>query len=102
MVMLLTRMHEIANREGFEIEVTTKSARTRRLLVRRNGVLGPYPFKRKLRDSKSVNDWKKERFEATYPGYTCKVLKGDGTVAAGQTNLRTVRRSYRSSSPQST
>jgi hypothetical protein len=57
-------------------------------------MLGSYPFGQNLKDSKTVNDWKKERFEATYPGYTCKVLMGNGRIAKGQTNLKTVRNSY--------
>lgn len=95
MVMLLTRMHEIASREGFQIEVFRKTKKRRRpLLVRANGVLGPYPYTKKLKDSKTANDWKNERFKTTYPGYTCNVLKGDGSIAANQTTLRTVRDSY--------
>lgn len=99
MVMLITRMHEIANREGFEIEVfkpVTKGV-PRYLLTRKNGVLGPYPFRRKLKDTKSVSDWKKERFEPTYHGYSCKVLMGNGEIATGQTSLKTVRKSYENS-----
>lgn len=94
MVMLLTRMRQIANREGFEIEVFRKSRHRRPLLVHKNGVIGPYPFAKKLKETKTVNDWKTERFEKAYPGYTCDVLKGNGTVAAPQTSLKTVRKSY--------
>jgi hypothetical protein len=95
-VMLITRMHEIAQREGFEIEVfrPVKKGVPRYILVKTNGVLGPYPFARKLKDTKSVKDWKKERFEPTYPGYSCKVLMGNGKIATGQTSLKTVRKSY--------
>lgn len=62
---------EVPDREGFEIEVTRKGKPLKNL--HKNGVLGPYPFKRKLRDTKSVDEWKKERFEPTYPGLSCNV-----------------------------
>ena len=38
----------------------------RHFLNSSNGHLGPYNFHRKLKDTKTVNDWKKERFEPTY------------------------------------
>ena len=76
MVMLITRMHEIADREGFEIEVTRKGKVLKNL--RRNGVLNAYPSKRKLGGAKTVDHWKRERFESINPGYSCNVLKGDG------------------------
>jgi hypothetical protein len=46
-------------------------------------------------DNRTVNQWKKDRFERTYPKYSCRVLKGDGKVAKGNTLLGTVRKSYR-------
>jgi hypothetical protein len=96
MVMLSTRINEIAKRERFLIEVYRKVGRTtpRYVLGRTNGVLGAYPFRKRLKDSKTVHDWKKERFEPKYPGYTCRVLKGNGKNAIGHTSLGTVRRSY--------
>lgn len=92
MVMLITRMHEIADREGFEIEVTRKGKVLKNL--RRNGVLNAYPSKRRLGGTKTVDHWKRERFESTNPGYSCNVLKADGKIAVGQTSLQTVRNSY--------
>ncbi len=92
MTMLLTRMREIAEREGFEIEVSRNGKPL--VNLHRDGVLGPYSYRRKLGANKTVDQWKRDRFEATYPGYSCKVLKGDGSYAAGQTTLKTVRASY--------
>jgi len=91
-VMLLTRLDEIFRREGFMVEVTRNGKSLKDL--RRNGVLNPYEFKRKLKDSKTVREWIEERFESTNPRYSCRVLKGDGTVAIGQTQLGTVRATY--------
>ena len=92
MTMLLTRMRQIANREGFDIEVTRKAKPLKNL--RKNGVLGPYTFQKKLADNRTVDKWRTNRFELTHPGYSCNVLKGDGKIAVGQTLLRTVREAY--------
>jgi hypothetical protein len=47
-----------------------------------------------LKGSKTVNKWIKERFEAMYPGFTCDVLNGDGSIATPQSKLETVRGTY--------
>ncbi len=96
MVMLITRVNEIAKREGFLIEVFGRTAKRKKrpYLNKTNGLLGDYDFKRKLKDSKTVSDWKKERFEPTYPGFSCNVLLGNGRTAIGHTSLKTVRASY--------
>jgi hypothetical protein len=91
MVMVLTRIDEIYRREGFMIEVTRSG---RPVLNRKNGVLKGYTYGRKLKDSATVNDWIRDRFEQTYPGYSCRVLKGDGSYVAGQTLLGTVCSTY--------
>ena len=91
MTTIQTRMRGIADLEEFDIIVTQNGNDVDPTL---NGVLGRYPFDRKLKHTKTVADYKRERFEATYPGYSCKVLLGDGTIVAPQTNLRTVRESY--------
>ncbi|MDO8932343.1 MAG: hypothetical protein Q7U97_08125 [Rhodocyclaceae bacterium] len=92
MTTVATRVREIGDKEGFDIIVTHKGTPVN---PAENGVLnGGYPFEKKLKGTKTVSDWKKERFETTYPGYSCDVLKGDGDVATGQTSLETVRASY--------
>jgi hypothetical protein len=92
MTMLMTRVEEIFTREGFMIEVTRNGKPLKDL--KKEGVLGPFQFDRKLAGSKSVQDWKTDRFEKCYPGYSCNVLKADGTTAVGQTLLSTVRNTY--------
>jgi len=42
----------------------------------------------------SVADWKRNRFEPEYPGFTCEVLDGNGRVVPGNTLLSTVRDTY--------
>lgn len=91
MTTVQTRTRQIAELEGFDIVVTQNGAPVD---PRQNGVLGPYDYLKALKHSKTVSDWKIERFQTSYPGYSCDVLLEDGSVAPGQTTLRTVRESY--------
>ena len=91
MTTVATRVRRISDLEGFDIVVRQNGAH---VAVTQNGLLGPYNFARKARAAKTVNAWKDERFKHTYPGFDCDVLMEDGSVAAGQTLLRTVRESY--------
>lgn len=91
MTTVQTRVREISDKEGFDITVKRSG---KPISLRRNGVLKPYPFRRKLKDSATVEDWRRERFEATYGGYKCDVLKGDGTIAPGQMKLKALRATY--------
>lgn len=92
MTMVQTRVRQIADLEGFEIVVLRNEIPVD---PRANGLLnGKYPFEKKMKHTKSVADFIKERFERTYPGFTCQILHEDGSIAAGQTHLRTVRESY--------
>ena len=91
MTTVQTRMREIATVEGFDIIVTLNGAPVDPAL---NGVLGAYPYKKKLKHTCTVADWRRDRFEASYPGYSCIVLSENGTSAASQTSLRTVRETY--------
>jgi hypothetical protein len=84
-------MRQIAEVEGFDVIVTQNGNHVDPKL---NGVLGPYPYRKKLKHSCTVSDWRRERFEATYPGYSCIVLEEDGTQATGQKSLRAVRETY--------
>jgi hypothetical protein len=93
MTTVATRAREIAVLEGFDIIVKRNSGRA--VDVKKNGVLGPYAYKRALKGAaKTVKDWKKDRFEKSYPGYTCDVLDGNGIVATPQTLLKNVRATY--------
>lgn len=94
MTTVATRVRAISDLEGFDIQVKTLAGAS--VPPTNNGTLGQYPFEKKLKGTKTVADWRKERFERTYPGYSCDVLNGDGTTAAPQTALRTVRETYES------
>ena len=93
MTTVLTRTNQIFAREGFSIVVKRKKT-GKRIKLGKNGVLGPYRFNRKLKNSATVAEWRSARFEDTYPSYTCDVLKADGKKASGQTLLETVRATY--------
>lgn len=91
MTTVQTRVRRIAEIEGFEITVRQNGST---ISPTQNGILGDYPFQKMLKHTKTVADWKRERFESSYPGFTCDVLLDDGSPAPGQTTLRTVRESY--------
>lgn len=91
MTTVATRVREISGIEDFDIIVTKNG---QRVDPTQNGLLGAYPFRKKLKHSKRVSEWRQERFEATYPGYSCDVLNEDGSTAIGQTLLNTVRETY--------
>ncbi len=86
-------------RQAFTTDLLTWTEKARVLLepltagLREGETAGKF-FRRKLGGAKTVEQWKRERFEATYPGYTCNVLRADGRIAVGQTSLQTVRNSY--------
>jgi hypothetical protein len=46
------------------------------------------------RESFSVADWKRRRFDAVYPEYEVDVLFGDGRAASPRTLLSKIRASY--------
>ena len=46
----------------------------------------------------TVDDWKRLRFETTYPDLTVDVVLGNSRVATGKTLLQRVRRSYEEAS----
>jgi hypothetical protein len=90
--MVLTRLQEIAKKEGFNIWNVKRHGKNVR--VTSNTIMGRYTFHKKMKGAKTVNSWIKERFQACYPGFTCTVLNGDGKAAKGQTKLETVRDTY--------
>jgi hypothetical protein len=91
MTMVVTRQREISDKEGFDIVVIRDGDPVE---ATENGLMGRYDFEKKLKGSKTVNEWRKERFETSYPGLSCRVLNADGSEAVGQTKLETVRATY--------
>lgn len=53
-----------------------------------------YPFERAARGSWTVAEWKRKRFDATYPEYVAEVLDPMGNVVHGKTLLENLRLRY--------
>jgi hypothetical protein len=90
MTTVQTRVHEIWNKEGFMVAVTRNG---KPVNIHRNGTIGPWPHRNKTRETHSVSEFK-EKFEATYRGYSCDVLYANGTAVHGNTRLIAVRATY--------
>jgi hypothetical protein len=90
MTTLATRTREIADLEGFDIEVLSGG---QTVDLKTNG-LPRYNFDKKVKSDMTVAEWKTRRFYPGYPGYECRVLYGDGSEANGNAKLATVRASY--------
>jgi hypothetical protein len=91
MTTLATRLREIRDKEGFDIQVFDNDGNP--VDTGQNG-FGKYDFDRRARSTMTVAEWRDSRFGETWPGHSCKVLYGDGTEAHGNALLRTVRESY--------
>jgi hypothetical protein len=53
-----------------------------------------YPFERAMSDGKTVQDWKRQRFYPTYPGFDVEVRYANSDDAHGGTLLQTIRQTY--------
>lgn len=53
-----------------------------------------WPYERAAKDSWTVADWRRERFNTVYPGFDVDVLDGDCNPVMGQTRLENLRESY--------
>jgi hypothetical protein len=93
MTTAATRIREIAELEGFEVEILDSSGN---LINPAMQGLPSYSrtFEKKAKSSWTVAEWVENRFAKVFPGYRVKVLFDDGKVASGNTKLQTVRESY--------
>jgi hypothetical protein len=82
----------IAHVEGFNVRI--RHGRDGRDVRSDKGNVKQYSFKRALKHSKSVKDWREGRFVRSYPGYAVEVLRADGSVAHGRSLLGNVRDGY--------
>lgn len=89
MVLRKTVNRQIRKCEGFDVKIKHDGR-----LVKKNSSLPAYSFKVALKNTKSVAQWKSERFFRCYPGYEVNVLDAKGKVARGKTKLGTVRDTY--------
>ena len=53
-----------------------------------------YPFGRAMKNRSNVKDWKRRRFQPTYPGFEVDVIAEHGDRVHGGTLLGTVRDGY--------
>jgi len=83
---------EIEEFEGFSVNIHASQR------AASNGSAKTPSYKRRhqrrARERHTVADWKRLRFETTYPELTVDVVLGNGRVATGKTLLERVRRSY--------
>ncbi len=91
MTTLATRMRELADLEGFDVEMLDEMDKP--IDPKTNG-LQKYNFDRQMKSTATVQDWKTSRFSQSYPGRRCVVLYGDGREANGNATLATVRGTY--------
>ena len=59
----------------------------------REGMPG-WPYERAAKDSWTVAEWKRERFNTVYPGFDVDVLDADCNPVPGQTRLESLRDTY--------
>jgi hypothetical protein len=53
-----------------------------------------WPYEKAAKDSWTVGEWRRERFNAVYPGFDVDVLDGDCNAVLGNTRLKNLRESY--------
>jgi hypothetical protein len=81
----------ISQIEGFLVKIQHLDGRNVR--SDREG-MPSWPYERAAKDSWTVADWRRERFNAVYPGFDVDVLDGDCNPVPGQTRLENLRESY--------
>ena len=92
MVTVATRITKIHIVEGFDILVRDHNGK--KVSEAEQGIMGPYDYKAKLPDKKTVADWIRCRFEPNFDELTCEVLDGRGWAADPEDTLAVVRASY--------
>lgn len=89
--MLGTRLRELSNLEGFDVEVADQDGNP--VSLRTLGFVR-YDFDLPAYGQTTVAEWQATRFRRYFPLLTCKVLFANGNEASGFTMIRTVRASY--------
>ena len=87
MTKFATRKKEVEDLEGFSIQIFDGFGKAVDLNTQG---LPAYGYQKKAPGKMTVIAWK-NRFQQSYPGYTCDVLDKNGTVAHGNTQLNKVR-----------
>ena len=84
--------NKIAKIETFEVRIKRESDGRDVRGDRDN--LPTFKRQRAMKGFTTVAHWRRVRFDSMYPGFDVDVLYADGTIAAGQTRLTTVRDTY--------
>lgn len=84
---------EIRAVEGFDVRIAAASGRDP------GGAVAAYPFERAARSHWTVADWRRKRFEATYPGWHVDVLDPTGQPVHAETRLDALRADYAGAVP---
>lgn len=82
----------ISEVEGFRLRI--RHGRDRRDVRSDKGNVRQYGYKRALKHSRNVKEWRNGRFARAYPGFVVDVLHADGRTAHGRTLLGKVRDGY--------
>ena len=86
-----TYIARIYEKEGYNIKIKKDGKKVK---MDSHGHLGSYSTSNRAKGTMTVQQWKNQYFNYYYPKYDCDVLYGDGSIAVGQTTLKTVRDSY--------
>jgi hypothetical protein len=82
---------EIEEHEGFSVAIKPKD---RSAAGKTNLPSYKRTFERIARNSFTVADWKRRRFDDAYADFTVDVLLGDGRIAGPRATLAKIRASY--------
>ena len=78
--------------EGFNVVVRHRYTRRNARDDMKN--ITQYPYSRMAKNDYTVNQWRRQRFQPTYSGFTVDVVDATGNVSNGNTKLANVRDTY--------
>jgi len=92
MATVATIEEQIKAVEHFDVHFIHTDSKRR--LHARTKDLPEYPFTTQAPYNMSANRWCRVRFNPIYPGYTARILTGNGSPVRGPERLYAVRNSY--------
>jgi hypothetical protein len=85
---------EIRDFEGFDVRIRQSVSKGDLRSAKTNVPGYKRRYNRIAWNTFTVNDWRRRRFADDYPDYIVDVLKPDGSVATGKTELAKLRQLY--------